>query len=106
MSAPLGLGGSLRGSRSQRSRGIATVRDLVYLPAWELRDWLLVPEESVLLNRLALGPQHAQRSWSNTRMHRFCISEACSLGRSVYHHRDSRINNGRTKVRHWSSRWS
>lgn len=27
------------------ARKVHTVRDLVYLPAWELRDWLLVPEE-------------------------------------------------------------
>lgn len=28
-----------------RAKRVCLVRDLVYLPAWELRDWLLVPQE-------------------------------------------------------------
>lgn len=28
-----------------RARRVHTLRDLIYLPSWELRDWLLVPED-------------------------------------------------------------
>lgn len=49
-----------------RSRGIATVRDLVYLPAWELRDWLLVPEdaaEAILQRAWAACAAPAATAW-------------------------------------------